>query len=156
MLNLTSSTCSRPAFSRYDRHVSTRSALRDDFERLGVHPGDLLMLHASMRSVGAIVGGVNVLVQALFDVVGPSGTLAAYVDFESFYEEDDESTEIPVFDKRIAHAARDHGVLHETLRNWPGIQERSSRRWCCGSRRSGSMDYGRASLCIRLWRKLAL
>ena len=23
-------------------------------------------------------------------------------------------------DKRVAHAARDHGVLHETLRNWPG------------------------------------
>jgi aminoglycoside 3-N-acetyltransferase len=25
-----------------------------------------------------------------------------------------------VFDKRIARAARDHGVLHETLRTWPG------------------------------------
>jgi aminoglycoside 3-N-acetyltransferase len=42
----------------------------------------------------------------------------AYVDFERFYEDDD--AEIPVFDKRIARAARDHGVLHETLRTWPG------------------------------------
>lgn len=46
------------------------------------------------------------------------GNLAAYVDFEAFYQGAEE--EVPVFDKRIAHAARDHGVLHETLRNWPG------------------------------------
>jgi aminoglycoside 3-N-acetyltransferase len=103
----------------YDRLVKiTRSLLREDIVRLGVRRGDLLMVHAGVRSVGDIVGGVNVLVQALFDAAGPEGTLAAYVDFEPFFEEHDE--EIPVFDKRIAHAARDHGVLHETLRNWPG------------------------------------
>jgi aminoglycoside 3-N-acetyltransferase len=46
--------------------------------------------------------------------------LSAYVDFEPFYEEDCNPEDIPMFDKRIAHAARDHGILHETLRNWPG------------------------------------
>jgi aminoglycoside 3-N-acetyltransferase len=66
-----------------------------------------------------VTGGVNVIIQALLDAIGPAGTLVAYVDFEPFYE-DDEEIEVPVFDKRIAHAARDHGVLHETLRNWPG------------------------------------
>jgi aminoglycoside 3-N-acetyltransferase len=60
-----------------------------------------------------------VIVEALLDAIGPTGTLMAYVDFEPFYEDTDR-TEIPVFDKRIAHAARDHGVLHETLRKWPG------------------------------------
>lgn len=78
------------------------------------------MVHGSMRAVGRIVGGVNVLVQALFDAIGPEGTVAAYVDFEPFFEENDAPAHIPVFDKRIAHAARDHGVLHETLRTWPG------------------------------------
>ena len=78
------------------------------------------MVHASVRAVGGIVGGVNVLVQALLDVIGPEGTLAAYVDFEPFYGGSEEPSDIPAFDKRIAHAARDHGVLHETLRNWPG------------------------------------
>ena len=73
------------------------------------------MVHAGMRSVGPIVGGVNVMVQALLDV---AGTVAAYLDIEPFYEEGD--PEVPVFDKRTAKAARDHGVLHETLRCWPG------------------------------------
>jgi aminoglycoside 3-N-acetyltransferase len=99
---------------------TTRSALRDNLVRLGIRPDDLLMVHASVRSVGEIVGGVNVLVQALLDAIAPKGTLTAYVDFEPFFEEHDDPSEIPVFDKHIAHAARDHGVLHETLRNWPG------------------------------------
>lgn len=77
------------------------------------------MVHASVRSVGSVVGGVNVIVGALLDALGPHGTLTAYVDFEPYFEDDDVN-EVPVFDKRIAHAARDHGVLHETLRNWPG------------------------------------
>jgi aminoglycoside 3-N-acetyltransferase len=59
-----------------------------------------------------------VIVQALLDVIGPAGTIVVYVDFEPYYEETD--VEIPVFDKRIARAARAHGVLHEVLRTWPG------------------------------------
>jgi aminoglycoside 3-N-acetyltransferase len=100
--------------------VTNRRALFDDLLNLGVRQGDLLMVHGSMRSVGPVVGGVNVVVQAMFDVIGAEGTLAAYVDFEPFYEENDDPSHIPVFDKRIAQAARDHGILHETLRNWPG------------------------------------
>ena len=110
-----------PASRGYDQIVAaTRTSLRDDLIRLGVRQGDLLMVHASVRTVGTIIGGVNVLVQALFDAIGTEGTLMAYVDFEPFFEEDDDPASIPVFDKRIAHAARDHGILHETLRNWPG------------------------------------
>ena len=76
------------------------------------------MVHASLRAIGQVTGGASVVVQALLDAVGPAGTIVAYVDFERFYEDGD--AEIPVFDKRIARAARDHGVLHETLRTWPG------------------------------------
>lgn len=100
--------------------MTTRNALREDLIRLGVRRGDLIMVHASVRAVGGIIGGVNVLVQALFDAVGTDGTVAAYVDFEPFYDDAVDPLDIPVFDKRLAHAARDHGVLHETLRNWPG------------------------------------
>jgi aminoglycoside 3-N-acetyltransferase len=78
----------------------------------------VLMVHAGVRSIGPVTGGVNVIVHALLDAIGLEGTLAAYVDFEPFF--DDGDAEIPVFDKRIAHAARDHGILHETLRTWPG------------------------------------
>jgi len=98
--------------------IVTRNALVDDLGRLGILPGAVVMVHASVRSAGPVIGGVNVIVQALLEAVGPTGTLVAYVDFEPFY--DDGEADIPVFDKAIAHAARDHGVLHETLRNWPG------------------------------------
>lgn len=97
---------------------ATRSSLAADLRQLGVTPGSVIMVHASVRSVGPVSGGVNVVVQALRDAVGPMGTIVAYVDFEPFYGDGDD--EIPVFDKCIAHAARDHGVLHETLRTWPG------------------------------------
>ena len=86
---------------------------------LGVQQGDILMVHASVRSIGPVIGGVNEIIGALLDSVGPTGTLAAYVDFEPFFSDDDE-TGVPVFDKRIARAARDHGILHEAMRTWPG------------------------------------
>lgn len=97
---------------------ATRSSLTADLRRLGVEAGNVVMVHAGVRSIGTVIGGVNVIVQAIQDAVGPEGTIAAYVDFEPFYADGDD--EIPVFDKRIAHAARDHGVLHEALRTWPG------------------------------------
>ncbi len=97
---------------------ATRSTLRADLAQLGVSAGDVLMVHASLRAVGPVIGGANTVVQALRDAVGPEGTLVAYVDFEPFYEDDEPDP--PVFDKRTASAARDHGILHEVLRNWPG------------------------------------
>lgn len=98
---------------------ATFRSICGDLVRLGVQSDDVLMVHAGMRAIGPVIGGVNVVVQALLETVGRGGTLAAYVDYEPFHDEGEE-LEIPVFDKRIAHAARDHGVLHETLRTWPG------------------------------------
>jgi aminoglycoside N3'-acetyltransferase len=53
--------------------TTTRSALRDDLIRLGVRQGDLLLVHAGVRAIGRIGGGVNVLVEALFDTIGGAG-----------------------------------------------------------------------------------
>jgi aminoglycoside 3-N-acetyltransferase len=97
---------------------ATRSSLTENLANIGIRAGDLVMVHAGVRSIGRVIGGVNVIIQALQDAIGPEGTLVAYVDFEPFFTDDD--TDVPVFDKRIAHAARDHGVLHETMRTWPG------------------------------------
>ncbi|MGH9628765.1 MAG: aminoglycoside 3-N-acetyltransferase [Bryobacteraceae bacterium] len=98
---------------------ATRTSLFADLQRIGVAHGDIVMVHASLRLVGAVTGGASVIVQSLLDTIGPAGTLAAYVDYEPFYTDGDED-EVPVFDKRIARAALDHGVLHETIRTWPG------------------------------------
>ena len=98
---------------------ATRRSLATDLSRIGVRTRDVLMVHASMRAVGSVTGGVNVMIQALLDAIGPDGTLTAYMDFEPFYEQGDD-VEIPVFEKEIARAARDHGILHEAIRTWPG------------------------------------
>ena len=58
----------------------TKEDLRRDLEALGVRPGDLLLVHASLRKLGlgrADVGdgGAERLLEALEAAVGPEGTL---------------------------------------------------------------------------------
>lgn len=57
----------------------TRSRLVEDLKKLGVSSGDVIMLHASVKSVGWIVGGPDRVIQALLDVLGEEGTLMMYV-----------------------------------------------------------------------------
>lgn len=99
---------------------ATRASLTHELRRLGIPAGAIVMVHSSLRALGPVVGGAHTVAQALLDVLGPEGTLVAYVDVELFIEDDDADEDVPVFDPRLAPAARDHGVLHEVLRTWPG------------------------------------
>jgi aminoglycoside 3-N-acetyltransferase len=76
---------------------------------LGLATGDAVMIHASMRAVG---GRAEALVEALLAVLGDSGTLMAYVDYEL-------TANAPVFDPEHSPSAFDHGVLAEVIRRWP-------------------------------------
>ena len=62
----------RPAL----RAPPDRDSLADDLVNLGLREGDTVMVHASMRAVGA---RTDVLLSALESVVGPSGTLLVLV-----------------------------------------------------------------------------
>ncbi|MEV7226838.1 MULTISPECIES: AAC(3) family N-acetyltransferase [Polymorphospora] len=53
----------------------TRAMLAADLVRLGVRPGSVLVVHASMRPLGWVCGGPQTVVLALRDVLGPDGTL---------------------------------------------------------------------------------
>ena len=55
--------------------VLTRDRLAADLRSLGLQAGDVLMIHSSLRSLGHVVGGALTVVDALLDVLGPSGTL---------------------------------------------------------------------------------
>ncbi len=55
--------------------VLTQDHIAIHLRRLGVQPGDVLMIHSSLRSMGHVVGGAPTVVDALLEVLGPTGTL---------------------------------------------------------------------------------
>jgi aminoglycoside N3'-acetyltransferase len=61
--------------SAYEPPLITSSRLVEDFTHLGVRPGGVIMLHASVRATGWVVGGPDVILHALREVLGPDGTL---------------------------------------------------------------------------------
>ena len=111
----------------------SRGRLADDFRRLGVEPGDTVMLHASVRAVGVVAGGPDQIHLALKDAVTPAGTLLMYAGSPRHYdevgrgiltleEEQDVIAHLPPFDAHTARSARDHGVLVEMFRTYPGTR----------------------------------
>jgi len=81
-----------------------------------------VLVHAALRSVGPIIGGADVVVSALRDVVGSQGTILGYTDWLS---EDDvpadpgARAEISPFDPLTSRANRDNGWFPEMLRTTP-------------------------------------
>jgi aminoglycoside 3-N-acetyltransferase len=105
--------------------------LSDGFRALGVAPGDVVMVHASLRAIGEIAGGPDEVHLALKDCLTMDGTLMMYAGCPQYYDEvgrgnltPDEEREVldrlPPFDPETARSARDHGALVELLRTWPG------------------------------------
>ncbi|MDN3026415.1 AAC(3) family N-acetyltransferase [Streptomyces sp. S.PB5] len=56
----------------------TRGALASELRDLGLRPGDTVLVHASLRTLGPVAGGAETVVDALREVLGPDGTLVAY------------------------------------------------------------------------------
>lgn len=109
----------------------TRASLRADLQRLGVRPGDIVMVHAAMSKVGPCLNGPDSLVGALLDAVGPTGTLLAYTDWNAAYEAllDEQNRvpaewreHVPPFEPGTSRAVRDNGVLPEFVRTTPGAK----------------------------------
>ena len=53
-----------------------RKDMVEQFHSLGIKPGDHLLVHSSLHSVGPIDGGADALLDALLETVGRSGTVA--------------------------------------------------------------------------------
>jgi aminoglycoside 3-N-acetyltransferase len=62
---------------RDDRPPVTQERLVRDLRALGVEPGQFLFVHASLKSLGWVVGGAPAVVAALCTAVGPDGHVAA-------------------------------------------------------------------------------
>jgi aminoglycoside 3-N-acetyltransferase len=110
--------------------VHSRAELAEDFGALGLSPGDTVMVHASVRSVGEIAGGPDQIHLAIKDAITERGTMVMYASCPEYYDEVGRgvhpgSTErellekMPAFDARTARAARDNGALVEFFRTYP-------------------------------------
>lgn len=111
----------------------TVRSLASELRTLGLAPGDVLLLHSSYRSLGFVAGGVQAVVQALLDVLGPAGTLVVPTHTpdntdpagwqrppvpESWWPVIRAQT--PGFDPARTPPSRWMGVIPEVVRTWPG------------------------------------
>ncbi|MFD9905984.1 aminoglycoside N(3)-acetyltransferase [Streptomyces sp. NPDC059063] len=111
--------------------LCTRATLADELRALGV-PGETLLVHTSLSSLGWVCGGAEALVLALLDALGDEGTLV--VPTHSSDNSDPSEWQhppvpeewwpvirdsMPAYDPRTARI-RGLGVVPETVRTWPG------------------------------------
>jgi aminoglycoside 3-N-acetyltransferase len=105
--------------------------LANDFRKLGIRAGDTVMLHASVRAVGDVVGGPDSIHLALKSALTAEGTLMMYASCPRYYDEVGRGNltmeqereireKLPVFDPLTARSDRDNGTLVEFLRTYPG------------------------------------
>ncbi|WP_436771436.1 aminoglycoside N(3)-acetyltransferase [Yinghuangia sp. YIM S09857] len=108
---------------------------------IGVCPGDVLMVHSTLRGIGPVDGGAQGVLRALLDAVGPAGTLVmpAYTEENSdtswafqratqgLSEAETEAykRQMPPFDPMWTRSSPTMGALPELLRRTPG----SVRSW---------------------------
>src|SRR5688500_6691061 len=60
----------------------TKSQLKAYFSELGISAGEVVMLHLSVKSMGWLVGGPEIIIRAILEVLGQEGTLMMYTGWE--------------------------------------------------------------------------
>ena len=60
-----------------------RGQLVGDFRRLGIMPGQTLLVHASLRSLGWVTGGADAVLDALREALGPDGNIVVPASTET-------------------------------------------------------------------------
>jgi aminoglycoside N3'-acetyltransferase len=109
----------------------SRRRLTADFRSLGIAPGDVVMVHASVRAVGEIAGGPDEIHLALKDAITSDGTLLMYAGCPRYVDEvgrgnlsPEREAEVlealPPFDAETARSDRSNGTLVEFFRTYPG------------------------------------
>ncbi len=113
--------------------LNTTETLTDDLRTIGLDPGDTVLVHTSMRSMGWVNGGALAVIQALMAVLGPRGTLIMpthSADLSDPAEWRDPPVPMdwheairatmPAYDPART-PTRDMGRIAELFRTWPDV-----------------------------------
>ena len=88
----------------------SQDAVVEAFNHL-LSPGDDVLIHAALKELGHFEGGVDAVLQALCEVVGPEGTVIMMADTRSFAKTGRFSMDMP----------SETGLLTERFRKMPGV-----------------------------------
>lgn len=120
------------SLNRLTGPMCTRDSLTSDLRTMGLRPGETLLVHSSLSSLGWVCGGAVTVVAALLEALGCAGTLVVPTHTgdnsdpagwgnppapEAWWPEIRAS--IPAFDARTSPTLG-VGVIPEAVRNWPG------------------------------------
>lgn len=90
----------------------SRTELVDGFGKLGIKPGDTLLVHSALRTVGRVDGGPDAVIDVLLELVGERGTLV-FPTYTFAHEAEAD----PIIDPKSDRA--EMGLLTETARRRP-------------------------------------
>lgn len=105
----------RNRIQRRQGDVLDQAGIVAALRRLGIKPGDTLIVHSSLSRLGFVEGGVDAVVRALQEAVGPNGTLGA----PTFWAADANAVEDDtLFD--VDQGKSQLGAISERIRKLPG------------------------------------
>jgi len=90
----------------------SKAEIIESFNRLGLKPGQVVLVHSALRTVGNVEGGADTVIDALLELVGSAGTLV-FPTFTFVHEAEAD----PIIDPRADRS--EMGVLTETARLRP-------------------------------------
>lgn len=108
----------------------TKRQIEAGLRELGLEAGRTVMLHVSVKAIGWVLGGPIAVLEALLDVLTPTGTVMMVASWEgnpyamAQWPEEQQQTclaECPPFNPAVSPADhREMSILAEYLRTWPG------------------------------------
>lgn len=116
-----------------EREIVIKEDIIRALTAVGVRPGQSIMVHTSLSSLGYVCGGAQMVIEALMECVGKEGTIMMpsqswkNLDPEAgvHWEEPKEWWQIirdhwPAYDKAIT-PTNTMGAVAEMFRRWPGV-----------------------------------
>lgn len=116
-----------------ERKIVLKQDILAALSEVGVRKGQAIMVHTSLRSLGFVCGGAQVVIEALTDAVGSEGTIMMPAQSwknldpaSGVHWEEPESwwplirENWPAYDKDIT-PTNTMGAVAEMFRRWPGV-----------------------------------